>query len=96
MSVGEWSYENLLDDNAMYCRRVALLEAENQRLREQIAGFPHVADLRTAMVVTANENQRLRELIEKLRIEASHYRAVTTVHKPMIIEAMLALLQEDK
>lgn len=37
------------------------LTAENERLREQIGGYPSVDDLRMAMVLCADENKRPRE-----------------------------------
>ena len=41
------------------------LRAENQRLRDEIAGFPNLAAMRQAMIDTANENQRLMERLRE-------------------------------
>lgn len=43
------------------CREtIEKIRAENERLRKEIGGFLHLADLRACMVATADENKRLR------------------------------------
>jgi hypothetical protein len=45
------------------------LTAEVERLRSQIGGFPHLDDLRMAMVLCADENKRLTAEVERLKSE---------------------------
>lgn len=42
---------------------LAMLNAENERLKAEIGGFTHLADLRQAMVDTADENVKLRSAV---------------------------------
>ena len=42
------------------------LEAENARLREEIAGFPNLSSMRQAMIDTATENARLAEVAKTI------------------------------
>ena len=52
-----------------------MIEESNQQqaqltaLRAEIAGFPHVADLATAMITTADENVKLNAQLTELREE---------------------------
>jgi hypothetical protein len=49
---------------------LAMLDAENKRLKAEIGGFTHLADLRQAMLDTADENARLTLKVAALQRHA--------------------------
>lgn len=66
------------------------LRAENERLRKEIGGFLHLADLRACMVAAADENARLKSLLRRYRCETP------LGHQPHMIAAEVdAALKEE-
>ena len=52
---------------------IAALTAERDALKEQIGGFPNLSAMRQAMVDTADENQRLRELCGEMLAKLEYW-----------------------
>lgn len=64
--------------------RVRELEAENERLKAEIGGFPNLSAMRQAMIDTADENGRLKAPIDLKREVGSEIDVVGKLGEPYL------------